>query len=449
MAIGTEASGGSARQRPGTQARFRKLKPRPGRAGEKVAGHQRARLHAATIALVGEQGYEALTVTGIARAAGVSNRTFYENFEDKEECFCATYELIVRHTAREILAARRLERSSQARLRAGLRAFAREVGEKPDAARLALVEAFASPSAMKQMRHTNGLFEALVSETFADDPAHGVELPPLVAKAIVGGVTRIARTRLLAGTEERLSEDVDELIDWTLSLCNGNAAVVCSGSVRVASEPPPSPTAKGNRATVFDQLPGDERAMILSVTARLAAEEGYAALSVPRIRAAAGVSRRRFEEYFDDVADCFLATLEALVGRVLAKARAAYLDANSWPRGIHRALATICREFADDPVLVRLTFFELYASAGATTRWRADSITNLCAWLHVAALRSSSAPARCRPKPRSERYGLCCAITRPPAAQRSCRRSRRRSPTSSWRQRSARRRPPTRSRRNA
>ncbi|MGN6558721.1 MAG: TetR/AcrR family transcriptional regulator, partial [Solirubrobacterales bacterium] len=94
-----------------------------------MAEHQRARIHAATTELVDEGGYEALTVTGIARAAGVSSHTFYENFADKEDCFRATYDLIVRHTVREILAARICECGSEAKIRAGFHAFVREVSD--------------------------------------------------------------------------------------------------------------------------------------------------------------------------------------------------------------------------------------------------------------------------------------------------------------------------------
>src|SRR5690349_23301030 len=38
-----------------------------------------------------------------------------------------------------------------------------------------------------------------------------------------------------------------------------------------------------------------------SATARLASKEGYATLTVPRVRAAAGVSRRSFDTYFEGV----------------------------------------------------------------------------------------------------------------------------------------------------
>ena len=64
----------------------------------------------------------------------------------------------------------------------------------------------------------------------------------------------------------------------------------------------------------------EDRARILDAVAWLAAEEGYRQLTVPRIRAAAGVSRKRFDEHFEDVQGCFIAALEHLTERALAHA---------------------------------------------------------------------------------------------------------------------------------
>jgi AcrR family transcriptional regulator len=378
-----EANSGSLRNTPRNAPRYRKLKPRPGRAGEKVAEHQRARIHAATIELVDELGYAGLTVTGIARAAGVSNRTFYENFRDKEDCFRATYELIVRHTVREVLAAQR-RASSEVRLSAGFRALVREISERPKAARFALVEAFASRCTFNRMRHMSGLFEALVAESFAEEDPE-VELSPLVTKGIVAGIARIARARLLAGEEERLPGEVADLMRWAQSLWSQAAEGVCSGSVRVVPGRPLLPAPSRLTVPGKNTPPDDERMMILTVAAQLAAAEGYSALSVPRVRTAVGISRRRFEEHFDDITQCFIAAIEMLVGRVMVEARAAYLSADTWPSAIHMALTAVCQKIATDTVLVRLLFFELYVPAREAVHWRAELISNLCASLRAGA----------------------------------------------------------------
>ena len=51
----------------------------------------RGRMLSATFALVGERGYEGMTVRSVCERAGVSNRTFYECFSDREDCFLAAF----------------------------------------------------------------------------------------------------------------------------------------------------------------------------------------------------------------------------------------------------------------------------------------------------------------------------------------------------------------------
>src|SRR5215204_1137853 len=131
-------------------AKFRKLKPRPGHSGDAVTQHQRGRLHAATIELVMKGGFRHLTVTGIARTAGVANHTFYENFHGKEDCFLATYDLIVRTAAREVLAAQHRESDLQTKVTAGVLAFLHGVAENPKAAHLALVDASEVEAALER-----------------------------------------------------------------------------------------------------------------------------------------------------------------------------------------------------------------------------------------------------------------------------------------------------------
>ena len=66
--------------------------PRGSAGGERfVADRQRGRLLTATFALVGERGYEGMSARSVSERAGVSNRTFYECFSDREDCFLAAF----------------------------------------------------------------------------------------------------------------------------------------------------------------------------------------------------------------------------------------------------------------------------------------------------------------------------------------------------------------------
>ena len=76
-----------------------------GLARELVTGSQRQRLLYAMTVVVAEKGYIATTVAHVTTRAGVSRKTFYEMFADKEECFIAAAD-----TGRELMV-KRLEAS--------------------------------------------------------------------------------------------------------------------------------------------------------------------------------------------------------------------------------------------------------------------------------------------------------------------------------------------------
>ena len=133
----------------------------------------------------------------------------------------------------------------------------------------------------------------------------------------------------------------------------------------------------------------DERALILAATARLASKEGYATLTVPRVRAAAGVSRRSFDTHFEGVADCFLATLETLSDRTLAAAAPLYLTADDWASGVHRMIASLCRHLACDPTFAGLAFLEVFSPGPEAIQWRSEMIAKL-----ATMLRRGAPPAR-------------------------------------------------------
>ncbi|HSR93798.1 MAG TPA: TetR/AcrR family transcriptional regulator [Solirubrobacterales bacterium] len=328
------------------------------------------------VELVAEHGYNAVAVATLTKRAGVSKRDFYKHFAGKEECFLATYDIIVSHSMREILAAAEGGDEWRERLRLGFLAFAGQIANSPEAARLALVEVFAAGViAVERMLRTNRLFEALVAKNFA--LAEGApRLPPLVVKGIVAGGGRVARARLLSGQSRQLVLDGGELMEWALSFCDDD--VVRLRGLGVAGAPPLPGTAA--------EVPlGDERALILAATARLASKGGYATLTVPRVRAVAGVSRRSFDTHFEGVADCFLATLEMLSGRTLAAAAPFYLEADDWASGVHRMIASLCRHLACDPTFTGLVFLEVFSPGPEAIRWRSELTARLATRLRRGA----------------------------------------------------------------
>jgi AcrR family transcriptional regulator len=328
------------------------------------------------IELVAEHGYNAISVAKLTNRARVSKRDFYKLFAGKEECFLAAYDVIVSHSVRGITAATEGEEDWRKRLRLGFLAFADQITGSPATARLALVEVFtAGAVAVERMQRTNLLFEALVAKNLA--LADGApRLPPLVVKGIVAGGGRLARARLLSGQPRQLALDGCELMEWALSFCDGDVARL-----------------RGLGAAGARPLPGtapvmpleDERTLILAATARLVSKEGYATLTVPRVRAAAGVSRRSFDTHFEGVADCFLATLETLSERILAATAPVYLSADDWASGVHRMIAGLCWHLARDPIFAGLAFLEVFSPGPEAIQWRSDMIAKLATRLRRGA----------------------------------------------------------------
>jgi AcrR family transcriptional regulator len=324
----------------------RKLSPGPGLGAKEVAAHQLARLYEATIQLVAESGYKALNIRDVVARAEVSTRAFYERFASKEDCFLQAHQLIARRATRRIIAAQAGEPDWRRRSRLVFDEFARELASDPASARVALIEAYAAGTAsLEQAWRAEGVFEGMLAESFARPP-RGVVVPPLIVQGMVAGIATVSRRRLLAGKVADFASSGGELVDWAL----------CYPSPAAAELPAlDGQTVWGD--TTLERTPvtstGD-RALIVKAVVELAATMGYSGLTVPRLRSAAGVSRRKFEAHFDGVEDCYRAALEQRAGEAMAQAARAQVSARSRAGGVYRAMAALIDCVSKDPFLTRI-----------------------------------------------------------------------------------------------
>ena len=126
---------------------------RHGFSREQVAHNQRERLIAGLATAVAEHGYQAVTITHITKQAKVSRRVFYENFEGKEECFLAAFEVVVGHI-RELAAEAVAPLADWPRQAiAASRAVLAFLASEPDLARLCLVESQSAGPAVAARFH--------------------------------------------------------------------------------------------------------------------------------------------------------------------------------------------------------------------------------------------------------------------------------------------------------
>jgi AcrR family transcriptional regulator len=173
---------------------------------------QRRRLLLAVVELLAEGGVEVATVGSISRRAGVSRRTFYELFEDREECFLAAFDQAVERIAKDVAPAYAREDRWSARVRAALLALLEHLDEHPGVARVCVIEALrAGPEILEARKRVLSVLTRVVDDgrVEAKDDA---PLLPLTAEGVVGGVLAVIHARLLEGDGGGLIELANPLM---------------------------------------------------------------------------------------------------------------------------------------------------------------------------------------------------------------------------------------------
>jgi len=191
---------------------------------EVVVHHQRERILAATISLVAERGYRAVSVAAIVSAAGVSRLKFYENFGSKQDAFLAAFDDGLEQTARRISTACEGAGSDPAaRVAAGTEALLGFFDARPDLARALIVEApsVGSEIAIRRER-TAAAFAPLLDGVRAAKGAS--KLPAVTEESVLDGVFWLLYDALLSGKPQPISGLRAALIEFVLLPFVGAAA---------------------------------------------------------------------------------------------------------------------------------------------------------------------------------------------------------------------------------
>jgi AcrR family transcriptional regulator len=163
-----------------------------------VAGIQRARMLTAMVQEVSERGAASVSVAHVVARSGVSRRTFYEIFEDREACFRAAFDEALQQVAAVVLPAFRRSGSWRERVRAGLIGLLQELDYDRATARLLVVESLAAgPSSLQRRQEVLAQILPVIEEGQLESKG-GLEPPPLAAEGIVGGVLSVLHGRLTA-----------------------------------------------------------------------------------------------------------------------------------------------------------------------------------------------------------------------------------------------------------
>jgi AcrR family transcriptional regulator len=212
-----------------TERAMQPYRPLPrGRHGlprETVTESQRTRIIDSMVSAVADRGYGETRVVDVVERAGVSRATFYDLFDDLEDCFLATYDYVSARVLETATAAFN-ERPGAVwpqRVRAATAAVLELYASWPEAARFATVGVLAAgPKALLRRGATIRRLAELVD---AGRDELGVGLPDGVSLAIMGGVQELLLAELISGDASDLPSRVPEIVYWiTLPFLGPEAA---------------------------------------------------------------------------------------------------------------------------------------------------------------------------------------------------------------------------------
>lgn len=187
-----------------------------------VVEHQRQRLIRAVPPTVQSKGFSASTVEDICAQAGVSRRTFYENFRDKHDCFITSYRQHAQELMAMVTAAASAGDNYEERARLGLLALLRFLAEQPDLAYMAVVEVMAAgPAAVAERDNAVAGLTALIGQPVLAEAPH--PLPTLLLRTVSGAILQLIYARVLAGRAAELEELLPMIMYMVLVASQGPA----------------------------------------------------------------------------------------------------------------------------------------------------------------------------------------------------------------------------------
>lgn len=310
--------------------------------------------------MVAEKGYEATRVADLLDLSGVSRSAFYDHFGDKEDCLLAALDAFVGPTIGAIANVNASSKPlGEEQTRIAFEAVVGLIVEQPATSRMCFVEIYAAgPRAVEKIDRTTDTFQEFVEETLHRMPGRE-EMPPEIARAVIGGVRKIVHTRLYRGEEDALLELIPQMWDWSLSYL-----------------PPPvplrrprwRPSASAGRPEGYDPA---ER--ILRALASVVAEKGYPAMTVNDIASRASISLSTFYAHFADKEEAMLAAVDSGSAQMLATTLPAFRRAPDWPHAVRGAFGAMFAYCAAEPEYTTLGAIDVYA-AGKRVLERRDQV---------------------------------------------------------------------------
>lgn len=174
-----------------------------------VARNQRLRVIAAMLRVLPQRGYAGLTIGDLTKKAGVSRATFYGQFEGKEECFLATYDIAAGWICARVERVASAENEWPASACAGVSEAMRLLAANPDVAHLIAVEALqaGAPARRRRQRCIEHLAEILRAGRPTD-----AALPEELEELLIGGTLSLVGRYVDTNRVEQLPDATADLM---------------------------------------------------------------------------------------------------------------------------------------------------------------------------------------------------------------------------------------------
>ncbi len=196
---------------------------------EIVAESQRRRLLEGMASVVAAKGYAETSVADVVAAAGVSRRTFYEQFTDKQACFLAALEAGAESLFDRIEAAVALLPRADWHMRAeiAIRAYLEGLASEPELTWVFTFEALGAGPAARARRAAVihrwvEQWRVLGRMARRADPSLP-EISDAQLLALVGGIEELVRDRLLEHGAESLGDLADPASEIAITVLDAGA----------------------------------------------------------------------------------------------------------------------------------------------------------------------------------------------------------------------------------
>lgn len=199
-----------------------------------ATGHppsHRSRLLAAMAQALTEQGYATVTISDIVRLAGVSRRTFYENFDGKQACFEALYRAASASALRTLQEAIDPRQPWHTQLQRALGAYLGHLAAGPDLLRSLFVDVhhLGSDGAALRRETMTGLAMFMCETINRSGPIPEPQPMPLsldLSMAAVGAINELVLMAIERDETAQLADLTPLAIRIVRSLARGGNALV-------------------------------------------------------------------------------------------------------------------------------------------------------------------------------------------------------------------------------